>query len=77
MATLNVKDFPDELYARLRQRARRQRRSVAQEVITILEAAVAEPEPVSLLALRGLGKEYWQGVDPAHHVAAERESWES
>ncbi len=76
IATLDVNDFLDERYSRLRQRAKRQRRSVAQEVITVLEAAVAEAEPVSPLALRGLGKEYWPGVDPARHVAAERDSWE-
>lgn len=77
MATLNVKDFPDELYGRLRERAERERRSVAQEVIRLLESAVAEPEPLSLLALRGLGREYWTGIDPAEHVATERDSWGS
>ena len=33
MATLNVKNLPDPLYRKLQARARRQRRSVAQEVI--------------------------------------------
>lgn len=77
MATLNVKDFPDELYGRLRERAARERRSVAQEVIHLLEGAVAEPEPLSLLALRGLGREYWTGIDAAEHVDTERGSWGS
>jgi len=77
MATLNVKEFPDELYGRLRERAARERRSVAQEVIHLLEGAVAEPEPLSLLGLRGLGKEYWSGIDAAAHVGAERDSWGS
>jgi plasmid stability protein len=34
MATLNVKNLPDELYAKLRERARREHRSVAKEVST-------------------------------------------
>jgi len=77
MATLNVKEFPDDLYGRLKERAARERRSVAQEVIHLLEAAVAEPEPLSLLGLRGLGKELWAAVDVAAHVDAERASWDS
>jgi plasmid stability protein len=77
MATLNVKDFPDELYGRLRERAARERRSVAQEVIHLLDEAVAEPEPLSLLALRGLGKEQWAGIDAVSHIDGERESWGS
>jgi plasmid stability protein len=77
MATLNVKEFPDELYGRLKERAGRERRSVAQEVIHLLAGAVAEPEPLSILALRGLGKAYWAGLDAAEHIDRERESWRS
>ncbi len=77
MATLNVKEFPDELYGRLKVRAERERRSVAQEVIHLLAAAVAEPEPLSILALRGLGKEHWAGVEAGEHVERERGSWRS
>ena len=75
MATLNIKNVPDRLYEGLRARAKEQRRSVAQEVIHLLTAALEEPEPVSLLELKGLGKEVWQGVDPARHVESERASW--
>jgi plasmid stability protein len=77
MATLNVKEFPDELYGRLKERAERERRSVAQEVIHLLEGAVAVPEPLSILALRGLGKQLWVGIEAAEHVERERESWHS
>ena len=75
MATLNIKNVPDRLYRDLRARAKEQRRSVAQEVIHLLSAALQEPEPVSLLGLKGLGKEVWRGVDPAQHVEDERGSW--
>jgi plasmid stability protein len=76
VATLNVKNLPDALYRRLRKRARERRRSVAQEVTLILEEAVERSEPVSILGLRGLGKEAWRGIDAAAHVDAERRAWD-
>ena len=75
MATLNVKNLPDGLYRKLQKRAKLLHRSVAQEVVHILEAAIDSPEPLSLLQLRGLGKEAWKGVDAARHVDRERRSW--
>ena len=43
MATLYVENIPDELYDALRQRARSERKSIAQEVIAILEKFVPTP----------------------------------
>jgi plasmid stability protein len=40
MAILNIKNFPDELYERLKERAREERRSVSQQVIILLEHAL-------------------------------------
>jgi plasmid stability protein len=76
VATLNVKNLPDALYRKLRKRARDRRRSVAQEVTLILEEAVGRPQQVSILELRGLGKDIWQGTDAAAHVDAERRAWD-
>lgn len=76
MATLNVKNLPDRLYRKLQARAKRQHRSVAQEVTHILSAALEEPEPLSILELQGLGKEVWAEVDAAEHVESERRSWD-
>jgi plasmid stability protein len=75
MATLNIKNLPDALYRRLQARARREHRSLAQEVIHLLSQAVAEPAPVSILQLRGLGKAAWRERDAGAHVATERETW--
>jgi plasmid stability protein len=75
MATLNVKNLPDSLYRKLQKRAKRQHRSVAQEVTKILDDVLESPQPVSILTLRGLGKEQWAGIEPAAHVEAERKSW--
>jgi plasmid stability protein len=76
MATLNVKNLPDGLYRKLQARAKRQRRSVAQEVTQILAEALETSKPVSILALRGLGKEHWKNADAATHVERERAAWD-
>ena len=74
MATLNVKNMPDGLYRKLQARARQQRRSVAQEVTQILADALEAPKALSLLGLKGLGKDVWAGT-AAEHVARERDRW--
>ena len=76
MAILNVKSLPDPLYRKLRARAKRERRSVAQEVVLILSNALEAPARHSILDLRGLGKELWTDVDAARHVNGERDSWD-
>jgi plasmid stability protein len=76
LATLNIKNLPDRLYKKLQARAKRERRSVAQEVTHLLSAVLEAPEPLSILELQGLGKELWQGVDAASHVERERASWD-
>jgi plasmid stability protein len=75
MATLNVKNLPDSLYRKLKARAKRERRSVAQEVTVLLAQALDPRTAHSILELRGLGKELWQGVDAASHIASERAAW--
>jgi plasmid stability protein len=77
MATLNIKNFPDDLYERLQERAGREHRSLAQQVIHLLDESARKPELHSILELRGLGKELWKEVDPVEHVRAERDSWDS
>lgn len=46
MAILNIKNFPDPLYERLRHLAQAERRSISQQVILLVERAVQE-EPDS------------------------------
>ncbi len=76
MATLNIKNLPDSLYKKLQARAKRERRSLAQEVTHLLCRAVETSKPLSILDLKGLGKEQWQGVDAASHVTEERNAWD-
>ena len=75
MSTLKVKNLPDALYRRLKARAKRERRSVAQEVTILLAQALEPPAALSILELRGLGKELWLGLDAGSHVARERAAW--
>ena len=77
MATLKIKNFPDLLYRKLQERAEREHRSLAQEVVHLLEQATEQPEALSILELQGLGKDLWEGIDPAAHIRAERDSWDS
>jgi len=44
MATLYVENVPDDLYEALRQRARKNRSSIAAEVLTLLEHYVPTPK---------------------------------
>jgi len=76
MATLNVKNFPDALYKKLQVQAKRERRSVAQEVTRLLTSALDNPKQLSILDLKGLGKEIWRDGDAAEHVARERDAWD-
>lgn len=76
MATLNIKNFPDALYGRLQSRAERERRSLSQEVIHLLDRAVEEPEVTSILELQGLGKELWRRIDIDRYLEEERSSWD-
>jgi plasmid stability protein len=76
MSMLNIKKFPDALYRKLQARARARHRSVAQEAISIISDAIDQPEPRSLLELKGLGKATWADVDPDEHIRRERDSWD-
>lgn len=76
MATLNIKNLPDTLYRKLQTRARRERRSVSQEVTHILAQALDAPKPLSVLEMRGLGKEHWKAIKATAHVKRERDSWD-
>jgi len=77
MATLNIKNFPEPLYEQLQKQAEKEHRSVAQQVIHLVSKSVGRPKSRSILELRGLGKEIWEGNDPEEYVRQERDSWDS
>jgi plasmid stability protein len=75
VAALNVKNMPDALYRKLKARAKREHRSVAQEVTVLLTQALEPQANLSILELRGLGKELWRDIGAASHVESERSAW--
>ncbi len=75
MATLNVKNFPDSLYKKLRERARADGRSMSSEVTILLTEALARRGRYTVHDLRGLGKGTWKGVDIQRWIDRERDSW--
>jgi plasmid stability protein len=76
MAILNIKNLPEDLYKKLQARAKREHRSIAQEVTHLLSDVLESPKRLSILELKGLGKEHWRGVDPSKHIERERRSWD-
>ena len=76
MAVLNIKNLPDALYRKLQARAKRQHRSIAQEVTHLLSNVLEAPKPLSILELKGLGKEHWREIHPSKHIERERASWD-
>jgi len=47
MAALYVENIPDDLYSALRKQAKERRKSIAQEVISLLEAHVRTPQELA------------------------------
>lgn len=76
MATLRIKNFPDDLYEKLRKLAQRERRSISEQVIHLLTQASEREKTLSIMELCGLGKEIWEGIDPAAYIREERDSWD-
>jgi plasmid stability protein len=54
MAILHVRNVPQHLYTRLKQRAETQRRSLSTEVVTLLEWAIEEVDRTSELPLESI-----------------------
>ena len=76
MATLNVKNLPDDIYDKLRARAQREHRSISQEVIHIISVTLAAEGQLSISQLKGLGREYWSEIEATEHVEEERQAWD-
>ena len=45
-------------------------------VNALCQIAGAKSRKHSILELRGLGKEIWEGIDPDEYVRKERDSWD-
>ncbi len=74
MATLNVKGFPDDLYRKLKKRAKEEGRSIASEVTHLLSRDLNRSRPYTVDDLKGLAGP-WKDVDVAKWIDRERDSW--
>ncbi len=70
MSTLYVRDFPDELYLKVKHRAQRMRRSLGAEVVTIIDDAIKREaaREASLEALERIGELRRSYTPPADAV---------
>lgn len=75
MATLNIKDFPDELHAKLKEQAKKDGRSLSSEVEYLLAQQLLRTPKYTLRDWQGVGAEVWKGVDADAYVRKERKSW--
>lgn len=75
MATLNLKNLPDEIHRKLKKRAKEEHRSVAGHVRKLIEEDVARAKRYTVDDLKGLGAEIWEDVDIEKYVRKERDSW--
>ena len=51
MSTIVIKNVPDDLHARLKDRAQRNRRSLTKELLTIIEESMTPPRKAAKLPL--------------------------
>jgi plasmid stability protein len=84
MATLVIKNLPEPLHRKLKERAERNHRSLTKEAVALIEAAVAGTSPTTgtaaaqdaLSALIAAGEELArQGVDVRAWAQRSREVW--
>ncbi len=82
MSVLVIKNLPEAVHERLKQRATRNHRSLNKEAIAVLEAAVIEPKPAEMTiaekfaALADAGERLQaRGVDFDAWAANSRDVW--
>ena len=75
MATLNVKNLPEQLHRKLKRRAKEEHRSVASHVRRLIEQDAARSKRYTVDDLKGLGKGTWKGIDIQKWLDRERDAW--
>lgn len=71
MATLTLKNIPDELHARLKESAERNRRSLNSEILVRLESAFTAPVVDAREQVRQM-KAFTEGQTPVDHTLIDR-----
>ncbi len=75
MATLSIKNFPDDLYRQLKARAKREGRSVAREVKMLLQDQLLRRKRYTIADWPALLRGPFRGADVEKFVSGERKSW--
>jgi plasmid stability protein len=63
MGSIYIRDFSPSLYKRLKERAKQNRRSITQEALVIIEAALTERKPADHV---------WEEIDRVRERVSER-----
>lgn len=72
MATLVIKNLPDDLHARLKEQAQRHHRSVTKEVVSLIESGLGAPHrPPKLSAPLKLAGGHRPDIDDIEFAIAE------
>lgn len=48
---------------------------LAEELVATLRRRIADQESHSIMELKGLGKDFWRGIDVDKYIEEERSSW--
>ncbi len=65
----------EELLSRVRQLDPVDQLCLLAELAALVRQRLSVPQRRSILELKGLGKEIWQGIDAQEYVDQERASW--
>lgn len=69
-----------EAYRKVLQMARElpveEQLQLIEDLISVARHRVQAKPKHSIMELRGLGKEIWEGIDPAQYIDEERNSWD-
>ena len=69
-------DSMQSILSQIRQLSLDEQRTLVEEVQRSLSTPAKQTSGVSLLNLRGLGKEVWRGVDVQEYLRGERDAWD-
>jgi plasmid stability protein len=68
MAILQVRDIDDRLYSSLKQKAQTDNRSISQEVISILETYLSNPDAFTSNSTKEFLNLYWEDNRTANEI---------
>jgi hypothetical protein len=71
MAILQVRDIDDSLYEALKTLAKKERRSISQQIIMMIESYISNPKRAALESTEEFLNLSWQGSESADEIISE------